>query len=235
MKYPAVAFIRCRIDKSEKIELRGVYLVASNTAIVETEDGLLSTRPYEAKLMGFIKIESPDDYDARKVKEEKSSSSHKIDGSSIYDEVDLKINAIQTVMSFTGPNHEVKKLKDAFNREQRKIPDEVVNARNEAAAKKTDPTSSESNIPIENHDTPMSYSITRFHISGNTKEQNIKNFFKGVMTNVPTGFIGLTAASLAAKLAAKTVFSGGGKRRNMKYTMNNPKNRNKRNTKKYKK
>ena len=133
-------------------------------------------------------------------------------------------------MRFTGPANEVKKLADAINIEQRKIPDEIVKARNETSPEKTDndaPVAS-----IENNNAPISYAITRFHISRDIKEQNVKNAVKGI-TSLPGLGIFKETAKVAAKTTGSVVASWikGGKRKNI-YKTNNIKNRNKRNTKK---
>jgi hypothetical protein len=232
MKYPAVAFIRCRID-NEALVFRAVYLVTSRTAIVD-EDALVEST-YESKLIGLLKIESPEKYEARRVKEEKPVT--RLDGVKLH--FDLKINGVETEMRFTGPADEVKKLADAINIEQRKIPDEIVKVRNETSPEKTDKDAPVTSI--ENNNAPISYAITRFHISSNINEQTVKNMVKGI-TSLP----GLSVFKEGAKVTAKTTgavavnmaqgLAGrlfrGGKRKNMKYKTNNNKIRNKRNTKK---
>ena len=224
MKYPAVAFIRCRIIDKGILNFRAVYLVTSRTAIVD-EDALVAST-YESKIIGLLKIESPEKYEARRVKEEKPVT--RLDGVKLH--FDLKINGVETEMRFTGPADEVKKLADAINIEQRKIPDEIVKARNETSPEKTDndaPVAS-----IENNNAPISYAITRFHISRDIKEQNVKNAVKGI-TSLPGLGIFKETAKVAAKTTGSVVASWikGGKRKNI-YKTNNIKNRNKRNTKK---
>jgi hypothetical protein len=231
MKYPAVAFIRCRID-NEALVFRAVYLVTSRTAIVDEYALVAST--YESKLIGLLKIESPEKYEARRVKEGKA-----VTRLGVKLHFDLKINGIETEMRFTGPADEVKKLADAINIEQRKIPDEIVKVRNETSPEKTDndaPVAS-----IENNNAPISYAITRFHISRDINEQAVKNMVKGITSlpglgvfkkgaKVTANTTGAVAGNIAKSLAERLF--GGGKRKNMKYKTNNNKNRNKRNTKK---
>ncbi len=241
MKYPAVLFIRCRIDKDGTIELRGVYLITSSTAIVnDMDDNILVSNPAYT-LIGLLKIESQPKYEARRLKE-----THMVLGKSY--NFDLKIDGIITEMKFKGPPDQVQKLADAFRIEQHKIPDEIVRARRQAMTDKKaheiseDPTDldiyRQPEISIEDTNAIKDYSITRFHISGNTKEQIVKNFFKGILTSAPsvrdlvkpTGVVAAKAAGLEVAKLAKFF---GGKRKNMKNTMNKIKNINKRNTKKY--
>lgn len=233
MKYPAVAFIRCRIDK-ETLIFRAVYLVTSRTAIVD-EDALVAST-YESKLIGLLKIESLEKYKVRREKEEKTGNRIQ-QGQNLH--FDLKINGVETEMRFTGPADEVKKLANAINIEQRKIPDETVKARNETSPKKTD--NSAPVTSIEDNNAPISYAITRFHISANINEQKIKNAAKSITSLLPGLGVVNNGARVTGKTMGVSVGKGlfelikGGKRKNMKYTMNSIKNRKKRNTKKIKK
>ena len=242
MEYPAVLFIRCRINKDETIQLRGVYLITSSTAIVnDMDDNILVSNP-SYTLIGLLKIESEPKYEARRVKE-----THMVLGKPLIS--DLKIDGIITEMKFKGPLDQVQKLADAFKIEQHKIPDEIVMSRRQAMTdKKADETSDhpteldiyrQPDVSTEHTNAIHEYSITRFHISGNTKEQIVKNYVKRIMTSVPsfvtslvkpTGVVAAKTAGLELVKLAHSSF--GGKRKNMKNTMNKIKNINKRNTKK---
>ena len=275
IKYPAVAFMRCRVGKEDKVKttlfkpdkkveekgkltLHGIYLVTSSTAFgnlnpgeqTEADSHFLSP-DNGPRIIGLLKIEFPEDYENRRKKEETSIT--RIDG--IILKNNLPINGAATEMMFMGPYSEIQKFAAAVTFEQRKIPDEILRQMKEVAAKeataKTDPKLAiYAATPPQESNEPTSYALSRFHISDRTTEHNVMNALKNVGSFTAAFNMFGTAKGLkvVAKATGSSVGSGGietiqslirgGKRRNMKYTMNNkPKNRNKRNrnTKKYKK
>ena len=256
IKYPAVAFMRCRIEEGEFV-IHGIYLATSNTAIID--NGSLLLNRYEAKLIGFLLIESREKYEQRRKIEEKPVNML----AKYVHTFDLKINGVETEMKFIWSPREVNKLEKAIMVEQTKIPDEMLKAISEAAKNQDIPSPKTDldvfkpkvdDTPIEENK-PNSYAINRFHISGNIKEQKFKNALKNIFTSAPTinetavftGEAFKTTAVSTAKTAAKSLGSAvvdtltgligrsGGKDTNMKYTIKKIKNRKKRNTKKYKK
>jgi hypothetical protein len=256
IKYPAVAFMRCRIENEEFV-IHGIYLATSNTAIID--NGSLLSNKYEAKLIGFLLIESREKYEQRRKIEEKPVNMI----ANYVHTFDLKINGVETEMKFIWPPGEVNKLEKAIMLEQSKIPDEMVKAINEAA-KNQDIPSPNTDLDVfksKVNDTPIgenksiSYAINRFHISGNIKEQKFKNAIKNIVTSAPTinetavltgealktsvlsttKNVGKSVVSAVADNLTGLINSGGGKDTNMKYTIKKIKNRKKRNTKKYKK
>jgi hypothetical protein len=231
IKYPAVAFIRCRVGKEDKtktklfkpdkvveekdkLTLHGIYLVTSSTAFGNLiyreqhkadDNTWLPDTKYRSKIIGLLRIESPKDYEERRKKEEKPIKLR--DGSILNN--DLPINGVETEMMFMGPYSEIIKFASAVEFEQRKIPDEIFEAMKEAAAKEatakkldTDPNLDiYAATPTQESNEPVSYAVSRFLISKLTKEQIVKNSLKS---------IGSFAAFDAFKSSAKTGAKGVG-------------------------
>uniref|UniRef100_A0A6C0I1H6 Uncharacterized protein n=1 Tax=viral metagenome TaxID=1070528 RepID=A0A6C0I1H6_9ZZZZ len=162
-------------------------------------------QPYEVDLKGIVKLETESSYEKRE-KEKKPVS---VRGT--LQSFDLKIDGHVTNMIFPDPDQtQIQRLADAIEAEKKSV-----------------------------SGNGTEYSLYRFHIN-DINEQKLYNFIKDVTSNgspVNKINIGAKIGSVltgASKSVAKS-FVDGGKRKNMKYTINKIKNRKKRNTKKHKK
>jgi len=159
-------------------------------------------QPYEVDLKGIVKLETESSYEKRE-KEKKPVS---VRGT--LQSFDLKIDGHVTNMIFPDPDQtQIQRLADAIEAEKKSV-----------SGKGTD------------------YSLYRFNIN-DINEQKLYNFIKDVTSNgspVNKINIGAKIGSVltgASRSVAKSLVDGG-KRKNMKYTINKIKNRKKRNTKK---
>ena len=226
--FPAVVFLRFQLsDDGKKFVPHGVYLVTSETFIEIGEP--------ESILKGIVRIESEESYNER---EKKNKPYRMLNGSIRKDE--LKINAVIREMYFPGMGDAVERLSEAIHYEKNMLPVDKIDVFFEKYGKVK--------LSKENGDDDIkeignNYALHRFYVN-EVVEQKIHNRVKRWTHNIfsfakPAAAAG---ANVVAKSVASTVASTvasmlrqGGKRKNMKYTINKIKNRKKRNTKKHKK
>ena len=162
-------------------------------------------QPYEVDLKGIVKLEKESSYKKR----EKENKPVNVRGT--LQSFDLKIDGHETDMIFPDPDQiQIQRLADAIEAEKKSVSGEGTN-----------------------------YSLSRFNID-DVSLQKIYNAVKKLTSDgspVNKIDIGAKTSSVltgASRSIAKSLVSGG-KRKNMKYTINKIKNRKKRNTKKNKK
>jgi len=163
-------------------------------------------QPYEVDLKGIIKLETKSSYEKRE-KEKKLVS---VRGT--LQSFDLKIDGHETNMTFPDPDQtQIQRLADAIEAEKKSV-----------SGKGTD------------------YSLHRFNVN-DVNQQKLYNILKKITSDgspvnkIDIGDKTRSALTGAARSVAKSLLVNGGKRKNMKYTMNKIKIKNKRNTKKHKK
>jgi hypothetical protein len=236
--FPAVVFLRCQLsDDGKKLIIHGVYLVASQTFV---EIGYP-----ESILKGIVRIESEKSYNKR---EEKNKPVKMLNGSFRKDE--LKINAHLTDMYFPGSGDAIERLSDAIHHERNMLPVDKIDdffLKYGKVKLSKDEKEKERKKELENDDVKEignNYALTRFYVH-DVDEQKIRNFLKRYTHDTlslakPLGIsvaktTGVAVASKMGSALTSLVTGSGGKRKNMKYTMNKIKNIKKRNTKKNKK
>lgn len=163
-------------------------------------------QPYEVDLKGIIKLETKSSYEKR----EKENKPVSVRGT--LQSFDLKINGHETEMTFPDPDQtQIQRLAEAIEAEKKSV-----------SGKGTD------------------YSLHRFNVN-DVNQQKLYNILKKITSDgspVNKNDIGDKTSSVltgAARSLTKSLLVNGGKRKNMKYTMNKIKIKNKRNTKKHKK
>ena len=237
--FPAVVFLRCQLsDDGKKLIIHGVYLVTSQTFV---EIGYP-----ESILKGIVRIESEKSYNKR---EEKNKPVKMLNGS--IKKFELKINAHLTEMYFPGAGDAIERLSKAIHYERNMLPVDKVEdfflkygkvklSKAEKEKEKELETDDEKEEEIGNN-----YALTRFYVH-DVDQQKIRNFVKrythdtlsfakplGISVAKTTGLaVASKMGSVLTSLVPGVPGSSGGKRKNMKYTMNKIKNRKKRNTKK---
>ena len=231
-----MVFLRCQLsDDGKKLIIHGVYLVASQTCV---EIGYP-----ESILKGIVRIESEKSYNER---EKKNKPVKMINGS--IKKFELKINAHLTDMYFPGSGDAIQRLSDAIHYERNMLPvDKVEDFFLKYGKVKLSKAEKEKEKELETDDEKEignNYALTRFYVH-DVDEQKIRNFVKRYTHDTlsfakPLGIsvaktTGVAVASKMGSVLTSLVSGSGGKRKNMKYTMNKIKNIKKRNTKKNKK